>query len=86
MDVPGLLVGEKTDELSAFRLAAEIASPFSASEWPVRALAARAGTHALMSHWRLLANVPLPGRPFRGENVLVPSGDAVSLCSVEGVY
>jgi hypothetical protein len=35
---------------------------------------------------RLLAGVPLPERPFRAENVLVPSGDAGSLCSVEGVY
>jgi hypothetical protein len=35
---------------------------------------------------RLLASVPFPGRPFRAENVLVPSGDVGSLCSVEGVY
>lgn len=35
---------------------------------------------------RLLAKGPLPGRPFRGENVVVPSGDAGFLCSVEGVY
>jgi transposase len=36
--------------------------------------------------YRLLAGLPLPGRPFRAENVLVPSGDVGSLCSVEGVY
>jgi hypothetical protein len=35
---------------------------------------------------RLLAGLPLPGRPFRAENVLVPSGDVGCLCSVEGVY
>lgn len=35
---------------------------------------------------RLLAILPLPGRPFRAENGLWPSGDVVLLCSVEGVY
>ena len=34
----------------------------------------------------LLANVPLPGRPFRAENGLWPSGDVVLLSSVEGIY